>query len=113
MLRPGIRTAMLFPSMSSGSPEGVVNVCQTREPWRTRPSGEPAARPWSAATPHGLQRQAGEADRLTSSPKGVDSDPIGSHGGVCLSGRTWDVRRMAMATNGEWKVLVDLLYGVA
>jgi hypothetical protein len=32
---------------------------------------------------------------------------------VCLSGRNLDVRRVAMATNGEWKVLVDILYCVA
>lgn len=50
---------------------------------------------------------------MTSSPKGVDSDPIGDHYDVCLSSRTWDVRRGAMATNGEWKVLVDILYCVA
>jgi hypothetical protein len=30
-----------------------------------------------------------------------------------LLGSNLDVRRMAMATNGEWKVLVDILYCVA
>ena len=99
--------------MSSGSPEGSVTACQTREPWRTRPSGEPGALPWYAATRNGLPRQEGDDDRLTSSPKGVDSDPIGYYCGVCLSDRHWDVRRVAMATNGEWKVLVDILYCVA
>jgi hypothetical protein len=49
---------------------------------------------------------------LTSSPKGVDSDTIGDECDVCLSGPHWD-RRVAMATNGEWKVLVDILYCVA
>jgi hypothetical protein len=30
-----------------------------------------------------------------------------------LSSRNLNVRRVAMATNGEWKVLVDILYCVA
>jgi hypothetical protein len=30
-----------------------------------------------------------------------------------LSGSNLDVRRMVMATNSEWKVLVDILYCVA
>lgn len=30
-----------------------------------------------------------------------------------LSSRNLDVRRLAMATNDEWKVLVDILYCVA
>jgi hypothetical protein len=32
---------------------------------------------------------------------------------VCLSASNLDVRGVAMATNGEWKVLVDILYCVA
>jgi hypothetical protein len=79
----------------------------------TRPYGEPDALPWHAATPNGLQRQKGDDDRLTLSPKCVNSNIIGYYYCVCLSGRNWDVRRVAMATNGEWKVLVDILYCVA
>lgn len=60
-----------------------------------------------------FETRSGDDDRLTSSPKSVDSDPIEDHCDVCLSGRTWDVRREAMASNGEWKVLVDILYCVA
>jgi hypothetical protein len=32
---------------------------------------------------------------------------------VQVSGGNLDVRRVDMATNGEWKVLVDILYCVA
>ena len=66
-----------------------------------------------AATPNGLQLQEGDDDHLTSSPKGVDYDVVGHRCFVCLSGCNLDVRRVAMATNGEWKVLVDILYCVA
>jgi hypothetical protein len=51
--------------------------------------------------------------RLTSSPNRVDCGAVGHRGFGCLSDRNEDVRRVAMATNGEWKVLVDILYCVA
>lgn len=51
--------------------------------------------------------------RLTSSPNGVDYDAVEHCGFMGLLGSNLDVRRMAMATNGEWKVLVDILYCVA
>jgi hypothetical protein len=56
---------------------------------------------------------SGDDDRLTSTPKSVDYGVVGHHCFECLSGRNLDVRRVAMATNGEWKVLVDILYCVA
>ena len=60
-----------------------------------------------------LESREGDDDRLTASPKSVDYDTVGHRCSVCLSDRNWDVRRVAMATNGEWKVLVDILYCVA
>lgn len=60
-----------------------------------------------------LDPRSGDEDRLTSSPKSVDCGAVGHRCIVCLSGRNLDVRRVAMATNGEWKVLVDILYCVA
>ena len=50
---------------------------------------------------------------MTSSPNGVDYDAVGHCGFMGLLGGNLDVRRVAMATNGEWKVLVDILYCVA
>jgi hypothetical protein len=50
---------------------------------------------------------------LTSSPNSVDYEAVGYRGFMGLLGSKLDVRRMAMATNGEWKVLVDILYCVA
>jgi hypothetical protein len=50
---------------------------------------------------------------LTASPKWVNYDTVGYRCCVCPSGYNPDVRRVAMATNGEWKVLVDILYCVA
>jgi hypothetical protein len=55
----------------------------------------------------------GDDDGLTAAPKGVDYDTVEQRCFVYLSGCNWDVRRVAMATNGEWKVLVDILYCVA
>ena len=46
-------------------------------------------------------------------PKGVDYDVVGHRYFMSLSDNNLEVRRIAMATNGEWKVLVDILYCVA
>jgi hypothetical protein len=53
------------------------------------------------------------ANGLTSWPKRVHYDAVGHCCFVCLSASNLDIRRVAMATNGEWKVLVDILYCVA
>jgi hypothetical protein len=46
---------------------------------------------------------------LTSLPNGVNYGAVGHCCFMYLSSRNLDGRRVTMATNGEWKVLVDIL----
>lgn len=89
----------------------------SRAEWRMPPKRRHGHRPhpFGCRINHGVAftSQAGNAERLTSSPKGVDYKAIGHRYCVCPSGCNCDVRRVTMATNGEWKVLVDILYCVA
>jgi hypothetical protein len=55
----------------------------------------------------------GNDERLTSPLTGVDYDAVGHRCLVCLSDHNFGRQEGTMATNGEWKVLVDILYCVA